>query len=108
MPVKDSAKANAIVTTITNSQDDDVAWRHREKEGAHYYSTGSGPQLFSFSPTIGLSDRMLVVGPDSGSVEAAIKRAPGPSELATTRNYQNAERAVATPQQAFAYMDLAL
>ncbi len=79
MPVKDSAKASAIVTTITNSQDDDVTWRHREKEGAHYYSSGSGPQLFSFSPTIGLSDRMLVIGPDSGSVEAAIKRAAGGS-----------------------------
>src|SRR5207248_3136580 len=64
MPVKDTAKANQIVTMITSSNSGDLQWRHREKDGAHYYSTSSGPQLFSFSPTIGLSDRILVVGPD--------------------------------------------
>jgi hypothetical protein len=110
MPVKDSAKANKIVTTITTtSNSDDVRWIHREKEGAHYYSSGEGFQLFSFSPTIGLSDRMLVLGPEIGSVEAAIKHgATGSSELAATRNFQNAERAVPTAQQTFVYFDSAL
>src|SRR2546423_5974447 len=109
MAVKDSAKANKIVTTITASNSDDVHWTHREKEGAHYYSSGEGLQLFSFSPTIGLSDRMLVLGPESGSVEAAIKHgATGSSELAATRNFQNAERAVPTAQQTFLYFDPAL
>ena len=74
MPVKDSAKANKIVTTFTASNSDDVHWTHQEKNGAHYYSSGAGLPLFSLSPTIGLSDRILVLGPDSGSVEAAIKR----------------------------------
>jgi hypothetical protein len=65
--------------------------------------------LFSFSPTIGLSDRMLVVGPDAGSVEMAIKHgATSSSELAATRNFQNAERALPTAQQAFVYLDPAL
>jgi hypothetical protein len=109
MPVKDSAKANKIVTTITTAKADDVQWTHREKEGVHYYSSGSGLQLFSFSPAIGLSDRMLVVGADSGSVEAAMKRSSGgASELAASRNFQNAERAVPTAQQAFVYVDPAL
>lgn len=109
MAVKDSPKANQIVTTITNANTDDVRWTHREKEGVHYYSSGSGLQLFSFSPTIGLSDRMLVVGADHGSVEAAMKRsATGASELAASRNFQNAERAVPTAQQAFVYVDPAL
>ena len=108
MTVHDSAKANRIVTTITESNSGDVRWRHREKEGAHYYSSDSGLPLFSFSPTIGLSDRLLVLGPDSGSVEAAIKHGAGASELAATRNFQNAERAVPTAQQAFVYLDPAL
>jgi hypothetical protein len=109
VPVKDSAKANRIVTTITTTKTDDAQWTHREKEGVHYYSGGSGPQLFSFSPTIGLSDRMLVVGAESGSVEAAMKRSSGgASELAASRNFQNAERAVPTAQQAFVYVDPAL
>ena len=109
MPVRDSAKANQIITTFTASDRDDFHWRHREKEGAHYYSGSSGLQLFSFSPTIGLSERTLVVGLDAGSVEAAIKHgATGSSELAATRNFQNAERAVPTAQQAFVYLDPAL
>jgi hypothetical protein len=109
MPVKDAGKANKIVTTITTANTGDVQWTHAEKEGVHYFSGGAAGQLFSFSPTIGLSDRVLVVGPDTGSVEAAMKRsATGASELAATRNFQNAERAVPTAQQVFAYVDPAL
>jgi hypothetical protein len=109
MPVRDSAKANKIVTIITTPKDDAVRWTHREKDGVHYYSSGGGLTLFSFSPTIGLSDRMLVLGPESGSVEAAIKHgATGSSELAATRNFQNAERAVPTAQHSFVFFDPAL
>jgi hypothetical protein len=109
MPVKDPAKASRIVTTITTANADDVQWTHREKEGVHYYSSGTGLQLFTFSPTIGLSDRVLVVGADTGSVEMAMKRSTsGASELAATRPFQNAERTVPTAQQAFVYLDPAL
>lgn len=109
MAVKDSTKANQLVTTITNTATGDLKWSHRENEGVHYYSTGSGLPLFSFSPTIGLSDRMLVLGADSGSVEAAMKRsATGPSELTASRSFQNAERGIPTAQQAFIYVDPAL
>jgi hypothetical protein len=109
LPVKDSAKANRIVATVTTGNTDDAAWTHEEKEGVHYFSSDSSGQLFSFSPTIGLSDRMLVAGANAGSVEAAMKRsATGASELAATRNFQNAERSVPTAQQAFAYVDPAL
>jgi hypothetical protein len=109
MPVKDAGKANRIVTTITTAKTNDTQWTPAEKDGIHYYSSGPAGQLFSFSPTIGLSDRMLVVGPDSGSVEAAMKRsATGASELAAARNFQNAESAVPTAQQVFVYVDPAL
>jgi hypothetical protein len=109
MPVKDAGKANRIVTTITTSKTGDTQWTPAEKDGIHYYSSGPAGQLFSFSPTIGLSDRTLVVGPDTGSVEVAMKRsATGASELAAASNFQNAERAVPTAQQVFVYVDLAL
>jgi hypothetical protein len=109
IPVKDSAKANHIFSALAAGPSADAAWTHREKEGVHYFSSGSGLQLFSFSPTIGLSDRMLIVGPDAAAIEGAMKRsAAGASELAAARNFQNAERAVPTAQQAFVYLDLAL
>jgi hypothetical protein len=109
LPVKDPAKANKIVSVITTANEDSAAWTHQEKDGVQYFSTRSGGQLFSLSPTIGLSDRMLVAGADAGSVEAAMKRsANGNSELATSKNFQNAERAVPTAKQAFTYIDPAL
>jgi hypothetical protein len=109
LPVKDPAKANKILSVITTVNEDSAAWTHQEKDGVQYFSTRSGGQLFSLSPTIGLSDRMLVAGADAGSVEAAMKRsANGNSELATSKNFLNAERAVPTAKQAFAYIDPAL
>jgi len=108
LPVKDSAKANKILTTITTADPED-AWTRQEKEGVHYFSTKAGGALFSFSPTIALSDRMLVAGADASSVEAAMKRsAAGSSALAVSKNFQMAERTVPTAQQAFAYVDPAL
>jgi hypothetical protein len=109
LPVKDPVKANKILTIITTANDDSAEWTHREKEGVQYFSTRSGGQLFSLSPTIGLSDRMLVAGADAGSVEAAMKRSTnGNSDLATSKNFVSAERAVPAAKQAFTYIDPAL
>jgi hypothetical protein len=50
-----------------------------------------------------------VAGADAGSVESAMKRsANGNSELAASKKFLNAERAVPTAKQAFAYIDPAL
>jgi hypothetical protein len=108
LPVKDHAKANKILGIITTASEDS-AWTQQEKEGVQYFSTRSGGALFSFSPTIGLSDRMLVAGADAELVEVAMKRSVnGNSELAASKNFLNAERAVPTARQAFSYIDPAL
>jgi hypothetical protein len=109
LPVKDQAKANKIMSIITTTNESSAAWTHQEKDGVQYFSTSSGGQFFSFSPTIALSNRMLVAGADTGSVEAAMKRsATGNSELAASKNFQNAERAVPAARQTFTYIDPAL
>jgi len=109
LPVKDQAKANKILTIITTANEDSAGWTHQEKDGVQYFSTSTGGQFFSLSPTIGLSDRMLVAGADAQSVEAAMQRSKiGNSELATSKTFQNAERAVPAPRQAFTYIDPAL
>jgi hypothetical protein len=109
LPVKDPAKAKKILNIITTVNEYSTEWTQQEKDGVQYFSTRSGGQLFSLSPTIGLSDRILVAGLDEGSVEAAMKRsAIGNSELATSKNFQNAERTVPAAKQAFTYIDPAL
>jgi hypothetical protein len=108
LPVRDLVKAKKILDVIT-TVDEDSSWTHQEKDGALYFSTRFGGQLFSLSPTIGLSSRMLVAGADAASVEAALKRsANGDSDLAASKNFQNAERAVPAARQAFTYLDPAL
>ena len=106
--MKDPAQARTIVAKMTTGSAGSE-WTHQEKEGVAYFSSATRAQLFSFSPTIAVSDRMLVAGADPGSVEAAIKRsAAGSSELGATRNFQTAERSLPTAHQAFAYLDPAL
>ena len=108
LPVKDPAQARTIVARMTTGNPDGE-WTHQDRDGVAYFSSASRAQLFSFSPTVAVSDRMLVAGADPGSVEAAMKRsAAGSSELAATRNFQTAERSLPTAHQAFAYVDPAL
>jgi hypothetical protein len=108
LPIRDSEKAKKILGVITTA-DEDSAWTRQEKDGAVYFATRFGGQFFSFSPTIGLSSRMLVAGADAVSVEAALKRsANADSDLAASKNFQNAERAVPAAKQAFTYLDPAL
>jgi hypothetical protein len=109
LPVKDPAKARNILGIITTTNGDSFQWTQKDKDGVRYFSTRSGGQLFSISPTIGLSDRMLVAGADGESVEAVMKRsASGTSELATSKIFLRAERTVPTAKQAFTYIDPAL
>lgn len=109
LPVKDPAKASNILSIITTTDPDSFHWTRKERDGVRYFSTRSGGRLFSLSPTIGLSERMLVAGADAESVEAVMKRsANGTSELATSKIFLRAERAVPTAKQAFSYIDPAL
>jgi hypothetical protein len=109
LPVKDAAKANKIVKALAADKGEDADWTHEERNGVHYFSMASSGRLFSFSPTIGLSGRILIAGMDADSVEAAMKRSSaGSSELGNSKNFKNAERALPAAQQAFAYVDLAL
>jgi len=65
--------------------------------------------IFAITPTMALSNQVLVVGLDSVSVEAAIKHsANSGSSLTGLPNYKAAERAVSTPTSAFIYIDTAL
>ena len=106
LPVKDPAKAKEILKTITATNDDSMDWTEKEKDGVHYFSTRANGQLFSMSPTIGLSDKMLIVGASANAIEAAMKRlSSGSSELAASKAFKIAERTVPPAEQMFTYVD---
>jgi hypothetical protein len=109
LPVKDPARANKIVDTLTSAVDEDVAWTKTEKDGIHYFYMPTPGNLLAITPTIGLSDRLLIAGFDSASVEAAMKRSLKPAgELDNSSVYQSAAHALPSPTRFFTYVDLAL
>ncbi len=108
LPVLDGAKAGEVVEACTRS-DEDAIWTQTEKDGVRYFSMQSPGNLIAITPTIALSNRILIAGFNPVSVEEAVKRSGGTaSELADSPTYKDAERLLPAPTNFFSYVDTAL
>jgi hypothetical protein len=108
LPVLDVAKAGKIVEATTRADEDGI-WTRTEKDGVRYFSMQSPATLVAITPTIALSDRLLVAGFNPVSVEEAVKRSgSASSELADSQTYKSANRLVPAPTNFFAYIDTQL
>jgi len=108
LPVKDSAKATELLARMTTSADGG-AWRQEEKEGVKYFSIPRAGGFFSITPSLALTNKVLVLGSNESALEAAVKRsATGNSEFASSESFRAAERSVPAAKQAFFYLDTAL
>src|SRR5947208_6156204 len=108
VPVKDTAEAGKIVETLLRA-DEEATWAQTEKDGVRYFSKQSLASFVAITPTIALSDRILIAGLNPVSVEEAIKRGgSSSSELADSQTYKSAARLLPTPTNFFAYIDTAL
>ncbi len=108
LPVKDPARANKIVGALTPAIDKDAPWTKTEKDDVSYFFMPTPASLFAITPTIALSNRLLVAGLDSVSVEAAIKRGGSTSELSNSQTYKAAASLLPEPTDFFAYIDMPL
>ena len=109
LPVKDHARAVEIATRVATAANDDATWTKTEKNGVIYLTTASTASLFAISPTIALSERLLVAGLDAGSVDVAIARSQsGGTGLAASPTYRSAARNLPEPTASFGYVDTAL
>jgi hypothetical protein len=107
VPVTDAAKARQIVEALLRAEQDG-SWTATEKDGVRYFSKQSAASFVTITPTIALSDRILIGGLDPTSVEEAIKRAGGTSsELADFQTYKAAAHLLPAPTNFFAYIDMA-
>jgi len=107
LPVTDATKARQIVDALLRAEEDG-SWTDSEKDGVRYLSKQTAASFVAITPTIGLSDRILIAGLDPTSVEEAIKRAPdSSSELADSQTYKGASRLLPAPTNFFAYIDAA-
>ena len=108
LPVLDTTKANKIIEAFTRA-DEGAIWTQTEKDGVRYFSKQSAATLVAITPTIALSDRILIAGFNPVSVEEAVKRSAGSSsELADSQTYKAAERLLPAPTNFFSYVDTAL
>ena len=108
VPVKDTAEAGKIVETLLRA-DEGATWAQTEKDGVRYFSKQSLASFVAITPTIALSDRILIAGLNPVSVEEAIRHgSSGSSELADSQTYQAAARLLPAPTNFFAYIDTAL
>jgi hypothetical protein len=107
--VKDPARATKVVGALMNASDEGAKWTKTEKRGVVYFSLQTPAALFAVTPTLALSNQILVVGLDSASVESAVNRTAQPSsDLSNSSTYKAASRSVAAPQGAFVYLDTGL
>jgi len=108
LPVLDMARAGKIIEAFTRA-DEGAIWTQTEKDGVRYFSKQSLTTLVAITPTIALSDRILIVGFNPVSVEEAVKRSTSSSsELADSQTYKAAERLLPAPANFFSYVDTAL
>src|SRR4029077_1283329 len=106
VPVKDSAKASQLFTKMTAAPDG--ASLAREENGVRFFTVRDSGTPFSITPTIALSDKLLVAGTTAGAVDAAVKRSSYASECVSLNTSRAAERAVPSAKHAFLYVDSAL
>ncbi len=108
LPVLDMARASKIVEAFTRA-DEGAIWTQTEKDGVGYFSKQSVATLVAVTPTIALSDRILIAGLNPVSVEEAMKRsASSSSELSNSQAYKAAERLLPAPTNFFSYVDTSL
>jgi hypothetical protein len=108
LPVTDAVKAGRITDALVRA-DEGATWTQTEKEGVRYLSKQSVATLVAITPTIALSNRLLIAGLNPVSVEEAMKRSEaGSAELSDSQTYKAAERLLPAPTNFFAYIDTAL
>ncbi len=108
LPVTDAVKAGKIVETLLHS-DEEGSWSQTEKDGIRYFSKQSASSFVAITPTIAVSDRILIAGLNPVWVEEAIKRSTsGSPELAESQTYKAAARLLPAPTNFFAYIDTVL
>ena len=112
LPVKDPTRAFKIADALTKAIDEEASWRKAEKNGVRYYYMQSPVSLIAIAPTLAISNRQMIFGLDSVSVEAAITRSESKAQttpsLADSAVYKAAAHAVLKPATGFVYLDTAL
>ncbi len=109
--VRDAAKAKAFIQAITSVPNGASGWTHIEQDGATIFqppAPAGGLAGFTLpSPSIGLSDRFLVLGLSTDAVTSGLAQLKNKAgKLNDQPAFQAAEKTVEVPTASFGYVDL--
>src|SRR4029453_14361498 len=86
-----------------------AAWTRSDKNGATFYSLRSFGGFVPVSPTLAVSERMMLAGSDTGAVETALSRVAQPAgELEKSAIFRDATGQVPPADSAFNYVNTRL
>ncbi len=102
LTVRDSSRAKKIVGALAASS----GWQSNIHDSVQYFTAPMGGSAFAISPTVAVSDRLLVIGGDSARVDRAVAPAKSGTGLDDSPSFRSAAKLVPSPQQMFAFLDL--
>lgn len=106
--VKDFERAKKMAVVLARASDEDASWQESDRDGVHYIAMQAAPGFRVLHPTIAVSNRVMIIGLDPGSVESVIRRSENATgDLARSDVYKAANNLVPAPTNFFAYVDLA-
>jgi hypothetical protein len=73
VPVKDATKAQTLITTLTTGADQS-SWTATQRDNVQYFTLPPTNPMVPLSPTIALSEGILIAGQDPDTVAAAMQR----------------------------------
>jgi len=105
--VRDASVAKNFVDALTGPQAGPQQWTREEKEGVTFYQSPPSQGLFSFSPTVAVTDHFLVIGFSQPAVLAGLAQLKsGKAAISATPAFVQAAKAVSTPTAGYGYLDL--
>jgi hypothetical protein len=104
LAVRDAIRAGKIVRAIAET----YGWRSAALNNVQYFSATSGVGGLAISPTVAVTEHMLIFGIDPAGVRRAAAQQPNASPLTTTTGFKTSVKAVPEPQQMFFYLDLVM
>lgn len=109
LPVKDAARGRKIAEALTSVEIAGAAWTRSDENGGTVYSVQPFSGFVPVRPAIAVSETIMMVGSDTGAVEAMLSRIAQPAgELEKSAIFRDAAAQVPPADSAFNYVDTRL
>jgi hypothetical protein len=109
LPVGDVARARKIAEAVTSPDVSGTSWTRTDKEGAMFFSAQPFGGFLPITPTVAVSDKMLLVGSDVSAVESAMAKAGNAGgELEKSEPFKEAVGSLPAADTGLSYVDTKL